>query len=65
MDIANYVYREPGVTAISIHGSKLGGGYTGTSRLDNRQHGFAQAWAYVPEDLVGIRRILVRAHHRG
>jgi hypothetical protein len=42
VSVANYDYVEPGAPSISIHGPKIGGGYTGTLSLDKRQHWFAQ-----------------------
>jgi hypothetical protein len=41
--IAAYNYREPGTTAISIHGPKFVGEYTGTLSLNRQHHWFAQA----------------------
>jgi hypothetical protein len=41
--IGGYRYTEPGDQSISIHGSKIGGGYLGTRSLNRRQHWFAQA----------------------
>jgi hypothetical protein len=43
VSVGSYTYREPGDQAISIHGPKIGGGYTGTMSLSKRQHWFAQA----------------------
>ncbi len=40
--LGSYTYREPGATSISIHGTKLGGEYTGTLSLNKREHWFAQ-----------------------
>lgn len=40
--LATYTYREPGAQAISIHGAKFLGAYTGTLSLNKRQHWFAQ-----------------------
>src|SRR5207253_6521837 len=40
---ASYTYVEPGAPRISIHGTKVGGRYTGTLSLNKRQHWFAQA----------------------
>jgi len=41
--IASYTYREPGGQAISIHGAKFLGEYTGTMSIDKRHRWFAQA----------------------
>jgi hypothetical protein len=41
--LTGYTYREPGDQAISIHGPKFGGEYTGTALLSERQHWFLQA----------------------
>ena len=41
--VGGYQYAEPGDTSISIHGPKLGGGYTGTMSLNRAQHWFLQA----------------------
>ena len=41
--IASYTYREPGAQAISIHGAKFVGEYTGTMSIDKRHRWFAQA----------------------
>jgi hypothetical protein len=38
-----YTYEEPGDLSISIHGPKIGGGYTGTLSLGKSWHWFAQA----------------------
>jgi hypothetical protein len=43
VSLGSYTYAEPGATAISIHGPKFGGEYTGTGSLSKRQHWFAQA----------------------
>ena len=43
VSVSSYTYVEPGAQGISIHGTKLGGEYTGTVSLDKRQHWFAQA----------------------
>jgi hypothetical protein len=43
VSFGGYRYTEPGTLSISIHGSKIGGGYTGTRSLSRRQHLFAQA----------------------
>ena len=43
VSVSSYTYLEPGAQSISIHGTKLGGEYTGTVSLDKRQHWFAQA----------------------
>ena len=40
--LASYTYREPGEQAISIHGVKFVGEYTGTLSLNTRQHWFLQ-----------------------
>ena len=40
---ASYTYREPGAQAISIHGAKFVGEYTGTLSLNKRHYWFAQA----------------------
>ncbi len=41
--VAGYKYVEPGDTSISIHGPKIGGGYTGTMSLHSGRHWFLQA----------------------
>ncbi len=41
--VAGYKYVEPGDTSISIHGLKVGGGYTGTRSFNSGQHWFLQA----------------------
>jgi hypothetical protein len=41
--IGHYTYGEPGTLAISIHGMKVGGEYTGTLSLGARRDWFAQA----------------------
>jgi len=41
--VGGYRYVEPGDTSISIHGPKLGGGYTGTMSLNPARHWFLQA----------------------
>lgn len=43
--VASYTYREPGAQAISIHGVKFVGEYTGTLSLNRQHHWFAQAQA--------------------
>jgi hypothetical protein len=43
VSVGRYTYIEPGATRISIHGTKVGGSYTGTVSLDKRRHWFAQA----------------------
>lgn len=43
VSVGGYRYSEPGAQNISIHGAKIGGGYTGTFSLDERQHWFTQA----------------------
>ena len=40
--LASYTYREPGAQAISIHGARFIGDYTGTLSLNRQQHWFAQ-----------------------
>lgn len=40
--VGGYRYVEPMSTSISIHGPKLGGGYTGTLSLDAARHWFLQ-----------------------
>ena len=40
---AHYDYVEPGAHSISIHGPKIGAGYTGTLPLSSRRHWFARA----------------------
>jgi hypothetical protein len=42
VSIGGYRYTEPGDLSISIHGRKIGGGYTGTGSLSRRRHWFAQ-----------------------
>lgn len=41
-NLGHYTYTEPGPTSISIHGTKLGGGYTGTLSLGERRQWFAR-----------------------
>lgn len=41
--VGGYEYVEPGETSISIHGPKLGAGYTGTVSLDSGRRWFLQA----------------------
>lgn len=41
--VASYTYREPGAQAISIHGAKFVGEYTGTLPINRQRHLFAQA----------------------
>jgi len=41
--VSHYNYTEPDGLAISIHGAKFGGEYTGTMSIDPRRHWFAQA----------------------
>jgi hypothetical protein len=43
VSVGSYTYVEPNGLRISIHGTKLGGEYTGTVSLDKRRHWFAQA----------------------
>ena len=43
VSVGSYTYVEPSALRISIHGTKLGGEYTGTVSLDKRRHWFAQA----------------------
>ena len=43
VSLGGYRYNEPGAQSISIHGSKIGGGYTGTVALNKRRRWFAQA----------------------
>jgi hypothetical protein len=43
VSVGSYTYTEPGTLSISIHGFKIGGEYTGTLPLNQRQHWFAQA----------------------
>jgi len=40
--LASYTYNEPGAQAISIHGARFIGDYTGTLSLNKQQHWFAQ-----------------------
>jgi hypothetical protein len=42
VDVGGYTYTEPGALSISIHGPKIGGGYTGTLSLSKSQHWFAE-----------------------
>jgi hypothetical protein len=42
VSVGGYTYVEPGDQSISIHGTKIGGEYTGTMSLDKRRHWFAQ-----------------------
>ena len=42
VSVGGYTYTEPGGQSISIHGPKIGGGYTGTLSLSKSQHWFAQ-----------------------
>ncbi len=42
VNVSGYTYREPGDQAISIHGAKFGGEYTGTAALGSRRHWFVQ-----------------------
>lgn len=42
-NLGSYTYSEPDAPSISIHGTKVGGEYTGTLSLDKRRHWFAQA----------------------
>jgi hypothetical protein len=42
VSVGGYTYAEPGDLSISIHGPKIGGGYTGTLSLSKSQHWFAQ-----------------------
>ena len=44
-DVGGYNYVEPGDTSISIHGIKVGGGYTGTLSINARQRWFLQTSA--------------------
>ena len=43
VSFGGYRYNEPGDQSISIHGPKIGGGYTGTLSINQRQRWFAQA----------------------
>ncbi len=43
VSVGSYTYAEPGTLSISIHGPKVGGGYTGTLSLDKGRHWFIQA----------------------
>ena len=43
VSVGGYTYTEPGDLNISIHGPKLGGGYTGTLSLGKSRHWFTQA----------------------
>lgn len=43
VSVGSYTYIEPNAPRISIHGTKVGGEYTGTLSLNERQHWFAQA----------------------
>jgi hypothetical protein len=43
VSFGGYRYTEPGSQSISIHGSKIGGEYTGTRSLSQRRRWFAQA----------------------
>ncbi|HKE85409.1 MAG TPA: hypothetical protein VKB50_16720 [Vicinamibacterales bacterium] len=43
VSFGGYRYNEPGTQSISIHGSKIGGGYTGTLSLNERRRWFTQA----------------------
>jgi len=43
ISVSGYKYTEPDGLAISIHGGKIGGEYTGTKVIDSRRHWFAQA----------------------
>lgn len=42
VSVSGYRYAEPGTTAISIAGAKIGGEYTGTFALSERTHWFLQ-----------------------
>ncbi len=42
VSVGGYKYTEPGDLSISIHGPKIGGGYTGTLSLNKSQHSFVQ-----------------------
>jgi len=42
VSVGGYTYKEPGALSISIHGPKIGGGYTGTLSLGKSRHWFAQ-----------------------
>jgi hypothetical protein len=42
VSVGGYTYTEPGAQSISIHGAKIGGGYTGTLSLNKRRHWFTQ-----------------------
>jgi hypothetical protein len=43
VSVSHYTYIEPGALRISIHGTKVGGEYTGTLSLNKGRHWFAQA----------------------
>ena len=43
VSVGGYTYVEPGALKISIHGTQIGGEYTGTLPLNSRQHWFGQA----------------------
>jgi hypothetical protein len=42
VSVGSYTYVEPGSLRISLHGTKIGGGYTGALSLNRRQQWFAQ-----------------------
>src|SRR3954452_19804119 len=42
VSLGSYTYTEPGTTAISIHGLKVGGDFTGTLAMSQRHHWFFQ-----------------------
>jgi len=43
VSLGSYTYTEPGDTAISIHGLKIGGDFTGTLAMSRRHHWFFQS----------------------
>jgi hypothetical protein len=43
VSVGSYTYTEPTAPSITIHGPKIGGEYTGTLSLNERQHWFLQA----------------------
>jgi hypothetical protein len=56
VSLGHYGYVEPGAQRVSIHGPKLGAGYTGTFPLNSRRHWFGRA---------GVRGMLGSATYDG
>ena len=61
VSVGGYTYKEPGALSISIHGPKIGGGYTGTLSLGKSGIGSPRpmcgAPSVTPPTMAGVHRI--------